>query len=315
MIHCVIPDDYQYATREFNFLNSNAQIQTQSLGDLTTDPETDEALASADVLLLIRERTLIDEAFLERTPKLRLISQTGKISRNIDLDACAKRGISVVDGFGDPIAPAEWAWLLIMAARRQFVAAVNGMAQGQWQTNIGRSMASQTLGILGFGKTGKQMLRYATAFDMKVQIWGSERAQDEARSLGLSVPDSREQFFASSDIVTVHQRLVPETDQNIRFEDLSAMHADAVFCNTSRAELVEEDALVRALNLGKPGWAAIDVYEQEPIYDILHPLLKLPNVLCSPHMGYVETNSYNLYLQTAFNNIVTFFDLTAKPDN
>lgn len=172
MIHCVIPDDYQYATREFNFLNSNAQIQTQSLGDLTTDPETDEALASADVLLLIRERTLIDEAFLERTPKLRLISQTGKISRNIDLDACAKRGISVVDGFGDPIAPAEWAWLLIMAARRQFVAAVNGMAQGQWQTNIGRSMASQTLGILGFGKTGKQMLRYATAFDMKVQIWG-----------------------------------------------------------------------------------------------------------------------------------------------
>jgi D-3-phosphoglycerate dehydrogenase len=309
MIQCVIPDDYQYATRGFDFLNTNAHIQTHALGDLFKDPESDRVLASADVLLLIRERTVIDEAFLARTPKLKLISQTGKISRNIDLSACEKRGITVVEGFGDPIAPAEWAWLLIMAARRHFVAAVNGMAQGHWQSNIGQSMASQTLGILGFGKTGKRLLHYATAFDMKVQIWGSERAQAEAKALGIGVPASREQFFATSDIVTVHQRLVPETEGNISFQDLSAMHSNAVFCNTSRAELVEQDALVRALMGGKPGWAAIDVYDQEPIYDVHHPLLSLSNVLCSPHMGYVETHSFNLYLNTAFDNILTFYNL------
>lgn len=306
-IQVLIPDDYQQATQQLRFLQHNAQFHCASLGDLTKDTLADERLSKAQALILIRERTVIDEAFLRRTPNLRLISQTGKLARNVDIDACTRAGVAIVEGVGSPVAPAELTWLLIMASRRKLVSSVNAMREGRWQTEIGSAVNKQVIGILGYGKIGKRIAAYAQVFDMQVQIWGSERAQEEARSAGLRVPENREQFFATSDVITVHQRLVPQTEGNITSADLALMKTDALFVNTSRAELVCEGALYKALRQGRPGYAALDVYEQEPLYDANHPYLQMPNVLCTPHLGYVETASYDLYFKTAFDNVVRFF--------
>lgn len=304
----VIPDDYQQATQRLHFLSQDPHFVVTSLGDLARDSSAATALAEAKGLILIRERTIVDDHFLRQMPQLKIISQTGKIARHIDLDLCTQRGVAVVEGTGSPIAPAELAWLLIMAARRQLVLAVNDMRAGHWQTNIGRAVAGQTLGIMGYGKIGKRIARYAQAFDMSVQVWGTARAREEAQAAGLKLPASREEFFATSDIVTLHQRLVPENRGNITLNDLSAMRPDALFVNTSRAELVVPGALLTALHKGRPGYAALDVYEDEPLYQTNNPLLSLPQVLCTPHLGYVEEGSYQLYFQTAFNNIQRFFN-------
>jgi D-3-phosphoglycerate dehydrogenase len=302
----VIPDDYQYASRQHAALFQHDAIHTTVLGDLQRDPHAASALAQADALLLIRERTVVDAAFLAAHPRLRLISQTGKVARNIDIDACSRAGVAVVEGSGSPIAPAELTWLLMMAARRQFVPAVNSLYAGQWQRNIGQAMHGAVLGILGFGKIGKRLAGYGHAFGMQVVVWGSERARNEAVALGYRAADNRAAFFADCDIITVHQRLVPATAANISASDLARMKPSALFVNTSRAELVADGALLTALRAGRPGYAALDVYENEPLYDPQHPLLQLPNVLCSPHLGYVEQASYALYLQGAFENIVRY---------
>ncbi|KTS25332.1 D-2-hydroxyacid dehydrogenase family protein [Pantoea sp. CS_6] len=302
-----IPDDYQLATAGLDCLKRHPAFHCTAVGDIHCDPAAAEALASAQALILIRERTTIDEAFLQRTPQLKLISQTGKIARNIDLAACSRAGVAVVEGVGSPVAPAELTWLLIMAARRKFVQAVNAMRAGHWQAELGQGVHKQTLGILGYGKIGKRIAAYARAFGMQVQIWGSDRARQEAQQEGLIVPASREAFFATSDVITVHQRLVAATEGNITLSDLVQMKPDALFVNTSRAELVAEGALLSALRQGRPGFAALDVFEAEPLYDPAHPVLSMPNVLCTPHIGYVEKDSYTLYFRTAFDNVVRFF--------
>jgi len=306
-IHIVIPDDYQLATQQLDFLQQNEKFQCMVLGDLSKDLGADQQLSSAEALILIRERTVIDEAFLQRTPHLKLISQTGKLARNVDIDACTRAGVAIVEGSGSPVAPAELTWLLIMASRRKFVSSVNAMAEGHWQTEIGSAVHNQVIGILGYGKIGKRLASYAAVFGMQVQVWGSQRAQEEARADGWTVPESREQFFATSDVLTVHQRLVAETQGNITPADLALMKTDALFVNTSRAELVYDDALQNALKQGRPGFAALDVYEEEPIYNTRHPYLQMPNVLCTPHLGYVEKASYALYFRTAFDNVVRYF--------
>ncbi|WP_033784778.1 D-2-hydroxyacid dehydrogenase family protein [Pantoea sp. 9140] len=306
-IHIVIPDDYQFATQKLDFLHSNNNFHCAALGDLSRDPMADEKLSSAESLILIRERTVIDEAFLQRTPHLKLISQTGKLARNVDIDACTRAGVALVEGSGSPVAPAELTWLLIMASRRKFVSSVNAMAEGHWQTEIGSAVHNQVIGILGYGKIGKRLASYAAVFGMQVQVWGSLRAQEEARADGWTVPESREQFFATSDVLTVHQRLVAATQGNITPADLALMKTDALFVNTSRAELVYDGALQNALTQGRPGFAALDVYEEEPLYNTRHPYLQMPNVLCTPHLGYVEKASYALYFRTAFDNVVRYF--------
>ena len=306
-IHIVIPDDYQFATQKLDFLHSNNNFHCAALGDLSRDPMADEKLSSAESLILIRERTLIDEAFLRRTPHLKLISQTGKLARNVDIDACTRAGVALVEGSGSPVAPAELTWLLIMASCRKFVSSVNAMAEGHWQTEIGSAVHNQVIGILGYGKIGKRLASYAAVFGMQVQVWGSLRAQEEARADGWTVPESREQFFATSDVLTVHQRLVGATQGNITSADLALMKTDALFVNTSRAELVYDGALQNALTQGRPGFAALDVYEEEPLYNTRHPYLQMPNVLCTPHLGYVEKASYALYFRTAFDNVVRYF--------
>lgn len=302
----VIPDDYQHASLACRHLFQHPDIQTTVLGDLQHDPAAPAALARADGLLLIRERTQIDAAFLARYPQLKLISQTGKLARNVDVAACRQAGVALMEGSGSPIAPAELAWLLMMAARRQLLPAVQGLYAGQWQTNLGRAMHGDTLGILGFGKIGQRVAGFARAFGMQVVVWGSERARQEAVALGYQAAASRADFFAGCDIISVHQRLVPATAANIGADDLARMKPDALFVNISRAELVAEGALLAALQAGRPGFAALDVFEQEPVYDPAHPLLQLPNVLCTPHLGYVEQHSYAQYLGQAFDNVVRY---------
>lgn len=307
-IQVLIPDDYQLATTSLNFLQSNDKYSCVSVGDLSKTPHIENQLATAQALILIRERTVIDDAFLRRTPNLKLISQTGKLARNVDIDACTRAGVAIVEGIGSPVAPAELTWLLIMASRRKLISSVDAMKKGLWQTEMGSAVNNQLIGILGYGKIGKKIASYAQAFGMRVQIWGSERAQEEARAVGLHVPENREQFFSTSDIITVHQRLVAQTEGNITLSDLSKMKEDALFVNTSRAELVSDGALYEALRQGRPGYAALDVYEQEPVYDTDNPFLHMPNVLCTPHLGYVEKAGYELYFKAAFENVVRFFE-------
>lgn len=307
-IQVLIPDDYQLATTQLSFLKNNDKYTCISVGDLNKAPQIESQLSTAQALILIRERTVIDESFLRRTPNLKLISQTGKLARNVDIDACTRAGVAIVEGIGSPVAPAELTWLLIMASRRKLISSVDAMKKGLWQTEIGSAVNNQLIGILGYGKIGKKIANYAQAFGMRVQIWGSERAKEEARAVGLHVPESREQFFSTSDIITVHQRLVAQTEGNITLSDLSKMKEDALFVNTSRAELVSGGALYEALQQGRPGYAALDVHEQEPVYNTDNPFLKMPNVLCTPHLGYVEKASYELYFKVAFDNVVRFFE-------
>lgn len=305
-ITLLIPDDYQRIATTLPFLQQDPTIRCHVLGDLAREPAAAEQLASAEALILIRERTLIDAAFLRRAPNLRLISQTGKLARNIDLTACTDAGVAVVEGVGSPVAPAELTWLLVMAARRKLVESVNALRAGHWQGPVGESLEGQILGILGYGKIGKRLAGYGRAFGMQVLIWGSERAQQEARADDLMVAKSRAHFFAECDVLSVHQRLVSATAGNITAADLAAMKPTALFVNTSRAELVAPGALLAALQQGRPGFAALDVFDNEPIYDPAHPLLTLPNVLCTPHLGYAEQRSYELYFHSAFANVQRF---------
>jgi D-3-phosphoglycerate dehydrogenase len=303
----VIPDDYQLATKNLACLNLLQAHEVNILSDIHQDPQAPAVLAEAECLVLIRERTKIDAGFLRQTPRLKLISQTGKIGRHIDLAACTAAGVAVVEGTGSPIAPAELTWALVMAARRKLVQAVIDMRQGQWQTNIGQALYGQTLGVWGFGKIGRLIAGYGRAFGMNVEIWGREASRQAASAEGYTVSASKESFFASADVLTVHLRLINETRGIITANDLARMKPSALFVNTSRAELVADGALETALEQGRPGYAALDVFTEEPIYDVGHPLLKLPNVICTPHLGYVEHNGYELYFRKAFDNVVDFF--------
>nr|WP_256557979.1 D-2-hydroxyacid dehydrogenase family protein [Marinobacterium sedimentorum] len=269
--------------------------------------------ASADALVLTRERTCIDDALLARLPRLKLISQTGKVAAHIDVAACHRRGVAIAEGTGSPVAPAELTWTLIMAAMRGLVPAVNAMQQGRWQVNIGDCLAGKTLGIWGFGKIGRRLARYAEAFDMEVLVWGREDSRRAAGELGLGVAASKAEFFTACDVLSLHLRLNADTRGLVHYEDLIRMKTDALFVNTSRAELVEPGALQQALQLGRPGRAALDVYEQEPVIDAGYWALKMDKVLCSPHLGYVERAGYELYFDAAFSNVVQFF--AGRPAN
>ncbi|WP_333866653.1 D-2-hydroxyacid dehydrogenase family protein [Sphingobacterium sp.] len=304
-----ILDDYQDAVRKLDCFKILDGHDVQILKQSYSDPALlAEKLSDTDALVLIRERTKITEDLLSQLPKLKLISQTGKISNHLDLAVCSRFHVAVAESMGSPIAPAELTWLLIMNALRGLPQALCDMKKGLWQTNIGDCVSGKTIGIWSYGKIGKRIAQFAKAFGAEVIVWGSENSREEAVRDGFLAAASKSDFFHFSDVVTLHLRLVPATRGIVKLEDLRSMKPTALFVNTSRAELVEEGALLTALETGVPGMAAVDVYESEPISDPNYPLLQLPNVLCTPHVGYVEKNGYEQLFRLAFENIVAFFE-------
>jgi len=277
-------------------------------------------LAPYEALVLIRERTHFPAALLNRLPNLRLISQTGKVSGHVDVAAATARGIAIAEGVGSPLAPAELTWALVMAASRKIVPYANNLKEGLWQTasinprlnGLGRVLHGRTLGLWGYGKIGKLVAGYGKAFGMDVVVWGSEASRAQAVADGLRAAASREALFAEADVLSLHLRLLDATRGIVTAQDLARMKPDALFVNTSRAELVAEGALEEALRRGYPGAAAVDVFANEPLAPDA-PLLKIPTVLATPHLGYVEQDSYEMYFRAAFENIVSF--AAGKPIN
>ena len=317
-MNIIILDDYQDAVRKLSCASKldayPAKVYTNTVkgvGQLSVRRK------DAEALVLIRERTHITRQLIEKLPRLRLISQTGKVGSHIDLEACTERGIAVAEGVGSPVAPAELTWGLIMAASRRLPQYVASLKHGAWQQSglrsasmppnfgIGHVLRGRVLGLWGYGKIGQMVAGYGKAFGMKVMIWGSESARLRASSDGLMVAASREEFFETADVLSLHLRLVPQTRGLVTLQDLSRMKPTALLVNTSRAELIEPDALITSLNRGRPGMAAVDVFESEPILQG-HPLLRLENCICTPHIGYVEQDSYELYFGSAFDNIINF---------
>lgn len=313
-----ILDDYQDAVRELKCFEMLAPYKAKVLTETyrTTD-ELVSAIHDVQVLVLIRERTRIDQALLSRLPNLKLISQTGKISNHLDLAACTHAKVLVAEGVGSPIAPSELCWALVMAASRHIPAYVRNLLDGQWQQSgplgLGRTLQGLTFAIWGYGKIGRRVARYAKAFGMKVLVWGSEGSRKAAVSDGFDAATDKGAFFREADVLSLHLRLNAATKGCVTKDDLALMKPDSLFVNMSRAGLVEKNALYNELKRVPTKRAAIDVYDQEPVTDASDPLLSLPNVLCSPHLGYVELNSYALYFKAAFENVVNY--LEGKPSN
>ncbi|VWD39617.1 3-phosphoglycerate dehydrogenase [Burkholderia lata] len=313
-----ILDDYQDAVRKLNCFEMLADHDVKvfnntvrGLGQLAS------RLAEVEALVLIRERTPISSQLLAKLPNLRMISQTGRISSHIDLEACTDRGIAVLEGTGSPIAPAELTWALVMAAQRRIPQYVANLKQGAWQQSglktsamppnfgLGQVLRGQTLGIWGYGKIGRLVAGYGKAFGMNVLIWGREHSLEAARADGYTAAESREALFEQSDVLSLHLRMHDDTRGIVKQEDLMRMKPTSLLVNTSRAELLEENALVNALSHNRPGMVAIDVFESEPILQG-YSLLRMENVICTPHIGYVERESYELYFSAAFRNILAF---------
>ncbi len=324
-VNIIILDDYQDAVRKLKCASVmeqlNAKVFTNTvkgIGQLSV------RLRDAEVLVPIRERTQFPKQLLEKLPKLKLISQTGKVGSHIDIETCTRMGIAVAEGVGSPVAPAELTWALIMAAMRRLPQYIGNLKHGAWQQSglkaasmpanfgLGLVLHGKTLGIWGYGKIGQIVAGYGKAFGMHVTVWGSEAARTRAESDGLVAAPSCEAFFEACDVLTLHLRLHDATRGVVKLEALSRMKPTALLVNTSRAELIEEGALVSALNRGRPGMAAVDVFESEPILQG-HPLLRLENAVCTPHIGYVELDSYELYFQAAFENVVNY--IAGAPTN
>jgi len=305
----VIPDDYQDCVRHLDCFKALQGHEVTIFNDTVSDiGSLVKRFAGAQGIVLTRERTRISAELLDHLPDLRIISQTGKIAPHIDLAACTHRGVAVAEGSGTGAATAELTWALLLASRRHLVDEANRLRAGLWQGHLGQQLLGQRLGVWSYGRIGRQVAHYGRAFGMQVWVWGREESTEAARADGFEVAPSREAFFAQSDAVCLHVRLVPETRGLVTRADLDAMKPDAVLVNTSRWELVAPGALEAALRAGRPGFAAVDVFEQEaePLLGGDHPLLALPNALCTPHIGYVERDNYERYFGMAFDNIVAF---------
>lgn len=309
-----ILDDYQNIIKELNCFSLLKGMDVQILHYTEKNPTLlAEKLKDTEILVLTRERTEIDEKLLSLLPNLKLISQTGKISNHLNLVECTKYNILVAEGVGSPIAPAELTWALLMNTIRQVPQAIEGMKKGQWQVNIGSTVYGKTIGIWGYGKIGQKIAQYAKVFGAKVLVWGSEDSRQKAVIDGFDQAHSKEDFFKSADVVSLHLRLNENTFEIVKENDLRMMKDDAVFINTARAELVEMGALFTILKDQKLKYVGLDVYLDEPIYKTDFEFLQFPNVVCTPHIGYVEKNGYELYFGKAFENVINF--INGNPTN
>jgi len=265
-------------------------------------------LHDTEALVLIRERTQIRGELLDRLSSLRLISQRS-VFPHIDIEACTRNGIVVSSNQhpGEPsYATAELTWGLILAAARQIPQQMESLRAGKWQIGVGGTLRGKTLGIYGYGRIGRTVAAYGKAFGMKVTVWASEKSRQLARDEGCAIAASKESFFEQCDVISLHMRLVAATRGIVGANDLGRMKPSAIFVNTSRAQLVESGALVASLRAGRPGMAAVDVFEHEPLIDSSDSLLALDNVVCTPHIGYVTREEYEIQFSDIFDQIVTF---------
>ena len=265
-------------------------------------------LKNTEVLVLIRERTQIRARLLEHLDALRLISQRS-VYPHIDIDACTRRGVIVSSDqhSGSPsYAAAELTWGLVLAAMREIPQQMFALRTGTWQIGVGNSLRGKTLGIYGYGRIGRTVAGYGKAFGMNVLVWAREASRERARGDGYATAPSKRAFFESCDVLSLHMRLVAETRGIVTRDDLSCMKPTALLVNTSRAPLIEAGALVDALRAGRPGMAAVDVYEDEPLRDPGHPLLAMDNVVCTPHIGYVTRDEYELQFSDIFDQIAAY---------
>jgi D-3-phosphoglycerate dehydrogenase len=264
-----------------------------------------ERLRPFEALVLFRERTEIRAPLLERLPTLRLISQRS-VYPHIDVDACTRLGI-VVSSSQHPGTPsyaaAELTWGLVLAAMRQIPQQVAALKTGSWQMGVGSSLRGKTLGIYGYGRIARVVAEYGRAFGMTILVWAREPSMARARADGHAVAESRRSFFESADVLSLHLRLVEATRGIVTGADLARMKPTALLVNTSRAGLIEPGALIAALRAGRPGLAAVDVFEQEPLRDPHDPLLSMSNVVCTPHIGYVTREEYEVQFSDIFDQI------------
>jgi D-3-phosphoglycerate dehydrogenase len=306
-----ILDDYHDTLRQLPCFAKLSKHEVSIWNDHVQEvDQLAERLKDTEALVLIRERTEIRAPLLDRLHKLKLISQRS-VYPHIDVAACTRNGVIVSSSqhAGTPsYAAAELTWGLILAAMRQIPQQVAALRAGKWQMGVGHSLRDKTIGIYGYGRIGSVVAGYAKAFGMKVVIWASEASKQRARADGYEIARSKEQFFEQCDILSLHMRLVDGTRGVVTSADLARMQPSALIVNTSRAALIQPGALLAALRAGRPGMAAIDVYEKEPLLDTHDPLLTMGNVLCSPHIGYVTYEEYELQFGEIFDQILAYCD-------
>jgi len=301
-------DDYQNA---FRTLRCYAKLKGHEIliyNDTEKDPaRLAEQLKDAEAVILTQARSAFPRALIERLPRLRLISQTGRSTGHIDVDACTEHGIVVsAAGFATPHPTAELTWGLILAALRHIPYEVQRLREGHWQSTLGICVRGKTLGIYAYGRIGSLVAHVGRAFGARVLCWGRDGSLARAKEAGYEVAESRKAFFAESDILSLHLPLNSETRGIVTGEDLARMQPTALIVNSSRAGIIAEDALVEALKAGRPGFAAVDVFEDEPVLGAAHPLLKMDNVVATPHLGYVERENYEIYYGIVIDQILAY---------
>jgi D-3-phosphoglycerate dehydrogenase len=311
-----ILDDYFDTVRGLDCFAKLAGHEVTIWNDHVQDVDTlAERLRATEALVLIRERTQIRTALLERLPDLKLISQRS-VYPHIDVDTCTRLGIIVSSGqhAGTPsYAAAELTWALVLAAMRSVPQQMAALKAGKWQIGVGHTLRDKTLGIYGYGRIGAVVAGYGRAFGMKVLVWAREPALVQARAEGYEIAGSKNEFFEQCDVLSLHMRLLDATRGIVTAADLARMKPTSLLVNTSRAPLIEPNALVNALRAGRPGMAAVDVFEKEPLRDINDPLLTMDNVVCTPHIGYVSRDEYEIQFTDIFDQIVAY--AAGKPEN
>jgi len=308
-------DDYQDVFRTVPGFENLREHEVVVFRDTEKDPaKLARRLQDADAVVLTQQRSLFPRAVIEKLPKLRLIAQTGSHKDHFDIAACNEKGIVIAAKGGARLnSTAEITWGLILSSVRHIPEEAQQLKQGVWQATVGNTLYGKTLGIYALGKIGAMVAHIGVAFGMKITCWGRDGSLARARESGYEVPPSRGAFFESADVVSLHIPLDENTRGIITAADLARMKPTALLVNTSRARLIEDGALVAALERGRPGRAAVDVYENEPVVGGHHPLLKLPNALCTPHLGYNVRELYEALYSHAIENILAF--ASGKPAN
>jgi D-3-phosphoglycerate dehydrogenase len=304
----IIPDDYQDIVDRlacFSLLAGHEVIRYR-----VPAPDFDqlvERLHPAEVIVAIRERVTFSRALIERLPNLRLIALVGRAAATIDYQACKDRNVLVSTGASNsPVAPAELTVALIVAARRNIALEAERMRRGDWPCTLSHRLSGSTLGIFGLGAIGSIVARAGAGMGMNVLAWGQETSAARAKAAGYDFAAGKADLFQRSDVLSLHVRLRPDTRGIVGPDDLSRMKPTALLVNTSRAELIQPGALLAGLRAGRPGYAAVDVYEEEPVTHGDHPFLSMPNVLCTPHLGWAEWDNFELYFRECFEQIVAY---------